>query len=258
MKLFLLTMTTIMSLTCWAGNLIPGYTSSGSNALDTALFRLYNLYYVPDCTSTKDSYEHIAPLLTKALQSNPTLVEYLTRLPLMAPISELHLKDLFEYQLAKIVAWKNVVEYKGGQVIPLSIEQRLEWALDDAIFRRLLPGDPIPRDILQFSREQDNKGTIKREVRWVSNYQGTYQGEETWLKRKRVFAPWNLSKNKDGQVVIKIVDQKNNESLNLILLKSVVEPGKPAQWVLTDSQAGLQFHDYFTGFCDDFQAPVER
>ncbi len=252
MKKMILALSLTLSMTALGSRelIIPGYTPSGNAQLDTALYRLHQLYHAPNCTSVNDSYEYIAPLLTEALEQDPTLVEYLMTLHLSLPISELHLKDLYEYQLAKVIAYERLIEQRERREIEFSQAEQLEFAMNDAIFRRVIPGEPIPRDILQFSWEKKDNGHVKREVRWVSNELGMYKGEETWLKRKLAFAPWEITQNKKGQYLIKIVDVEFNETLNLVLEKKVVEEGRPAQWSLTDKEQGLAFHDYFTGFCD--------
>lgn len=252
MKKSILTVALAFSMTALGAELIPGYQSSGSQTLDKALYRLHQMYHAADCTSVNDSYEYVAPLLTEALEQDPGLVEYLMGLHLAMPISELHLKDLFEYQLAKVVAYEKVIEQKENREIAFSRMEQLDFAMNDAIFRRIVPGEPIPRDILQFSWKKNDDGSVERTVRWVSNELGLYKGEETWLKRKLVFVPWEMNQNEQGQYVVKIVDEKYGESLNLVLEKSVVEPGKPAQWSLTDSKNDMAFNDYFTGFCDGY------
>lgn len=234
-----------------AGELIPGYESSGNANLDSALYRLHQMYYASDCTSKNDSYEYVAPLITRALEESPELItDYVMPIPLRAPISEMHMQDLYEYQLAKVMAYEKVLEKRQNRTIEFSRLEQMDFALNDAIFRRKLPGENIYRDILDFTWRQREDGTVEREVRWVSNYQAMMKGEMNWLERKKVYVPWEISEQADGTIVVTVTDEKLNETLSLILEKKVVEEGKPAQWTLTDKAADVQFNDYLTGFCD--------
>lgn len=236
--LIMLTMTTGLSThALWD---IPTQEPSGHESFDTALTRLYQLYNLSECTSQMQSYEYIAPLISQSFEENPALyTDYFQSLPMNSMVSELHLKDLYEFQFAKS---KVLNDGKADS----------EMALNKSTFRYIVPGEPIPRDLLQFTLQKKNDGSEKRFVRWVSNYEGMHEGEVTWLKRKKVFADWKVE-NYGPYTVVIIEDKENNESLTLKLDKRIVETGKPAQWVLTEENQGIQFMDYFTGFCDSVE-----
>jgi hypothetical protein len=254
LKFFITAVIVLGSIGAHAETIVPGLKPSGNDNLDTALNRLYQIYHIEKCQSIFESYEYIAPLLTEAISEDPHLVtDYIMKIPLRFPISELHLLNLYEYQIAKIQAYEKVMEEKEGRDLKITPLEQHEYALNDATFRMIVKGESVPRDILTFSYDQLADGKIERSVRWVSNYQGMYEGEMIWLLRKKVFADWSIQELPFGGYIVTVVDSKNNETLSLELQKKVVEAGKPAQWTLTDAKQGFEFWDYFTGFCDDPQ-----
>lgn len=232
--------------------LVPGLVSSGNEKLDTAFNRLYKLAHNKKCTSIYESYEYIVPLITEAIEEDPYLVpNYIMKIPYNYPVSEFFLLSLYEYQIAKILAYEKVQEAETGRDLTITPLEMHEFALNDATFRRTIKGEAVPRDVLTFSYEQKSDGSIEKTVRWVSNYEGLYDGKMTWLVRKKVFVEWSMQELPFGGFVVVINDTENNETLTLELAKKVVEDGKPAQWTLIDTKKGFEFWDYFTGFCDD-------
>lgn len=101
--------------------------------------------------------------MTEAIEEDPYLVpDYLMKILPHSPVSEFFLRDLYEYQIAKIKALEKVQKAEAGQDLTITPIDLHAQALNDATFRMAVKGEGVLRKVLTFSYDPREDGSIER------------------------------------------------------------------------------------------------